>query len=179
MVRFLKRAASNLQQSLTMLLPSRRLGLNDRRRILAHQLGEFIICYNKVTNYFLILLLVIPLVSFLFWSISCWLLSWSRQQAVLKALFCNLHGLFAVAHPVMVVCSNCQIENSITTLHMQSGNHVHRIKKKCWNEMEFNWQFAFSLSCLLFYYFVMPLPISPYFYDASLEVTFFIQNSMK
>ncbi|XP_035757846.1 tubulin polyglutamylase TTLL5 isoform X4 [Egretta garzetta] len=49
-VRFLKRAASNLQQSLTMLLPSRRLGLNDRRRILAHQLGEFIICYNKETE---------------------------------------------------------------------------------------------------------------------------------
>ncbi|XP_063189568.1 tubulin polyglutamylase TTLL5 isoform X3 [Chroicocephalus ridibundus] len=49
-VRFLKRAASNLQQSLRMLLPSRHLGLNDRRRILAHQLGEFIICYNKETE---------------------------------------------------------------------------------------------------------------------------------
>ncbi|OXB73034.1 UNVERIFIED_CONTAM: hypothetical protein H355_016463 [Colinus virginianus] len=47
---FLKRAASNLQQSLRMLLPSRHLGLNDRRRILAHQLGEFIICYNKETE---------------------------------------------------------------------------------------------------------------------------------
>uniref|UniRef100_A0A8C9FWQ1 Tubulin--tyrosine ligase-like protein 5 n=1 Tax=Pavo cristatus TaxID=9049 RepID=A0A8C9FWQ1_PAVCR len=50
-VRFLKRAASNLQQSLRMLLPSRHLGLNDRRRILAHQLGEFIICYNKSSNH--------------------------------------------------------------------------------------------------------------------------------
>ncbi|NXH12835.1 TTLL5 polyglutamylase, partial [Bucco capensis] len=49
-VRFLKRAANNLQQSLRMLLPSRCLGLNDRRRILAHQLGEFIICYNKETE---------------------------------------------------------------------------------------------------------------------------------
>ncbi|NWU48315.1 TTLL5 polyglutamylase, partial [Dromas ardeola] len=49
-VRFLKRAASNLQQSLRMLLPSHHLGLNDRRRILAHQLGEFIICYNKETE---------------------------------------------------------------------------------------------------------------------------------
>ncbi|NXW06085.1 TTLL5 polyglutamylase, partial [Fregetta grallaria] len=49
-VRFLKRAASNLQQSLRMLLPSRHLGLNDRRRILAHQLGEFIVCYNKETE---------------------------------------------------------------------------------------------------------------------------------
>ncbi|NWJ07858.1 TTLL5 polyglutamylase, partial [Crypturellus undulatus] len=49
-VRFLKRAASNLQHSLRMLLPSRRLGLNDRRRILARQLGEFIVCYNKETE---------------------------------------------------------------------------------------------------------------------------------
>ncbi|XP_025025016.1 tubulin polyglutamylase TTLL5 isoform X2 [Python bivittatus] len=49
-VRFLKRAASNLQQSLKMLLPSRRLALYDRRRILAHQLGEFIICYNRETD---------------------------------------------------------------------------------------------------------------------------------
>ncbi|XP_054256449.1 tubulin polyglutamylase TTLL5 [Indicator indicator] len=49
-VRFLKRAANNLQQSLKMLLPSRCLGLSDRRRILAHQLGEFLICYNKETE---------------------------------------------------------------------------------------------------------------------------------
>nr|XP_047915900.1 tubulin polyglutamylase TTLL5 isoform X4 [Anser cygnoides] len=49
-VRFLKRAASNLQQSLRVLLPSRHLGLNDRRRILAHQLGKFIIYYNKETE---------------------------------------------------------------------------------------------------------------------------------
>ncbi|XP_068021708.1 tubulin polyglutamylase TTLL5 isoform X2 [Melanerpes formicivorus] len=49
-VRFLKRAANNLQQSLKMLLPSRCLGLRDRRRILAHQLGEFLICYNKETE---------------------------------------------------------------------------------------------------------------------------------
>ncbi|NXX48238.1 TTLL5 polyglutamylase, partial [Tricholaema leucomelas] len=49
-VRFLKRAANNLQQSLKMLIPSRCLGLGDRRRILAHQLGEFLICYNKETE---------------------------------------------------------------------------------------------------------------------------------
>ncbi|NXP76135.1 TTLL5 polyglutamylase, partial [Ramphastos sulfuratus] len=49
-VRFLKRAANNLQQSLKMLIPSRCLGLSDRRRILAHQLGEFLICYNKETE---------------------------------------------------------------------------------------------------------------------------------
>ncbi|NXO82173.1 TTLL5 polyglutamylase, partial [Sitta europaea] len=49
-IRFLKRAASNLRQSLRLLLPSRRLGLTDRRRILARRLGEFIICYNKETE---------------------------------------------------------------------------------------------------------------------------------
>lgn len=48
MVRFLKRASSNLQHSLRMVLPSRRLALLERRRILAHHLGEFIIVYNKV-----------------------------------------------------------------------------------------------------------------------------------
>ncbi|XP_010134515.1 PREDICTED: tubulin polyglutamylase TTLL5-like, partial [Buceros rhinoceros silvestris] len=49
-VRFLKRAAGNLRQSLRMLLPSRCLRLDDRRRILAHLLGEFIIRYNKETE---------------------------------------------------------------------------------------------------------------------------------
>ncbi|NXQ27136.1 TTLL5 polyglutamylase, partial [Alaudala cheleensis] len=49
-IRFLKRAASNLCQSLRLLLPSRHLGLAIRRRILARQLGEFIICYTKETE---------------------------------------------------------------------------------------------------------------------------------
>ncbi|NXD95886.1 TTLL5 polyglutamylase, partial [Chaetorhynchus papuensis] len=49
-IRFLKRAASNLRQSLRLLIPSRHLGLTDRRRILARQLGQFIICYNKETE---------------------------------------------------------------------------------------------------------------------------------
>ncbi|NXF17496.1 TTLL5 polyglutamylase, partial [Rhodinocichla rosea] len=49
-IRFLKRAASNLRPSLRLLLPSRHVGLTDRRRILARQLGEFIICYNKETE---------------------------------------------------------------------------------------------------------------------------------
>ncbi|XP_074091784.1 LOW QUALITY PROTEIN: tubulin polyglutamylase TTLL5 [Macrotis lagotis] len=49
-VRFLKRASSNLQHSLRMVLPSRRLALLERRRILAHQLGDFIIIYNKETE---------------------------------------------------------------------------------------------------------------------------------
>ncbi|XP_027630965.1 tubulin polyglutamylase TTLL5 isoform X13 [Tupaia chinensis] len=49
-VRFLKRASSNLQHSLRMVLPSRRLALLERRRILAHQLGDFIIVYNRETE---------------------------------------------------------------------------------------------------------------------------------
>ncbi|XP_005047411.1 PREDICTED: tubulin polyglutamylase TTLL5 isoform X2 [Ficedula albicollis] len=49
-IRFLKRAASNLRQSLRLLLPSRHLGLTDRRRVLARQLGEFILCYKKETE---------------------------------------------------------------------------------------------------------------------------------
>ncbi|NWH85420.1 TTLL5 polyglutamylase, partial [Aegithalos caudatus] len=49
-IRFLRRAASNLRQSLRLLLPSRHVGLAVRRRILARQLGEFIICYNKETE---------------------------------------------------------------------------------------------------------------------------------
>ncbi|XP_039597175.1 tubulin polyglutamylase TTLL5 isoform X2 [Polypterus senegalus] len=49
-IRFLKRAASNLQQALRMVLPSRRLPFSARRRILSHQLGEFIHCYNKETE---------------------------------------------------------------------------------------------------------------------------------
>ncbi|KAJ1104661.1 hypothetical protein NDU88_002071 [Pleurodeles waltl] len=49
-VRFLKRAAANLQQSLRMVLPGRRLPLMDRRRILAYQLGEFLHYYNQETD---------------------------------------------------------------------------------------------------------------------------------
>lgn len=47
-IRFLRRAASNLQQDIKVVLPSRQLPPQDRRRILSHQLGEFIHCYNKV-----------------------------------------------------------------------------------------------------------------------------------
>lgn len=47
-IRFLRKAASNLQQDIKVVLPSRQLPLQDRRRILSHQLGEFIHCYNKV-----------------------------------------------------------------------------------------------------------------------------------
>ncbi|XP_066197523.1 tubulin polyglutamylase TTLL5 isoform X2 [Saccopteryx leptura] len=49
-VRFLKRASSNLQHSLRMVLPSRRLAFLERKRILAHQLGDFITVYNKETE---------------------------------------------------------------------------------------------------------------------------------
>ncbi|XP_076604283.1 tubulin polyglutamylase TTLL5 isoform X1 [Chaetodon auriga] len=52
-IRFLKRAASNLQQDIKVVLPSRQLPLHDRRRILSHQLGEFIHCYNKETEHVL------------------------------------------------------------------------------------------------------------------------------
>ncbi|XP_028250486.1 tubulin polyglutamylase TTLL5 isoform X2 [Parambassis ranga] len=50
-IRFLRRAASNLQQDMKVVLPSRQLPLQDRRRILSHQLGEFIHRYNKETDY--------------------------------------------------------------------------------------------------------------------------------
>ncbi|KAF5909576.1 tubulin polyglutamylase TTLL5 isoform X1, partial [Clarias magur] len=49
-MRFLMRAASNLKQDMKVLFPSRQLSLPDRRRILAHQLGEFIHCYNQETE---------------------------------------------------------------------------------------------------------------------------------
>uniref|UniRef100_A0A3P8UFV8 Tubulin tyrosine ligase-like family, member 5 n=1 Tax=Cynoglossus semilaevis TaxID=244447 RepID=A0A3P8UFV8_CYNSE len=49
-IRFLKKAASNLQQDIKMVLPSRQLPLQDRRRILSHQLGEFIHSYNRETE---------------------------------------------------------------------------------------------------------------------------------
>ncbi|KAK2843603.1 hypothetical protein Q7C36_011818 [Tachysurus vachellii] len=49
-MRFLMRAASNLQQDMQVTLPSRQLSVPDRRRILAHQLGEFIHCYNQETE---------------------------------------------------------------------------------------------------------------------------------
>ncbi|XP_004540755.1 tubulin polyglutamylase TTLL5 isoform X1 [Maylandia zebra] len=48
---FLRKAASNLQQNIKVVLPSRQLPLQDRRRILSHQLGEFIHCYNKETEH--------------------------------------------------------------------------------------------------------------------------------
>ncbi|NWR10390.1 TTLL5 polyglutamylase, partial [Paradoxornis webbianus] len=49
-IRFLRRAASNLRQSFGLMLPSRHVGLALRRRLLARQLGQFIICYNKETE---------------------------------------------------------------------------------------------------------------------------------
>ncbi|XP_066044630.1 tubulin polyglutamylase TTLL5 isoform X2 [Chamaea fasciata] len=49
-IRFLRRAASNLRQSLGLMLPSRHVGLALRRRLLARQLGQFIISYNKETE---------------------------------------------------------------------------------------------------------------------------------
>ncbi|XP_069117326.1 tubulin polyglutamylase TTLL5-like [Argopecten irradians] len=49
-LRFLKRAAVNLQQQFKVIVPSRKLPLNDRRRILAKQLGDFVHIYNKETE---------------------------------------------------------------------------------------------------------------------------------
>ena len=47
-LRFLKRAAGNLQQPFKVIVPSRKLQLSDRRRILAKQLADFVQIYNKV-----------------------------------------------------------------------------------------------------------------------------------
>uniref|UniRef100_A0A1A8FJ60 Tubulin--tyrosine ligase-like protein 5 n=2 Tax=Nothobranchius korthausae TaxID=1143690 RepID=A0A1A8FJ60_9TELE len=49
-VRFLRRAVCNLQQDIKVVFPNRQLPLQDRRRILSHQLGEFLRCYNKETE---------------------------------------------------------------------------------------------------------------------------------
>lgn len=48
MIRFLKRAAINLQHDIKVVFPNPHLPLQDRRRILSYQLGEFIRYYNKV-----------------------------------------------------------------------------------------------------------------------------------
>ncbi|XP_068607715.1 tubulin polyglutamylase TTLL5 [Brachionichthys hirsutus] len=50
-IRFLRRAASNLQQDMKVVSPSHELPLKDRRRILSQKLGEFIDCYNKDTEH--------------------------------------------------------------------------------------------------------------------------------
>lgn len=50
-IRFLRRAASNLQQDMQVDFPSRQLPLQDRRRILSHQLGEFIHRYDQVSAF--------------------------------------------------------------------------------------------------------------------------------
>ncbi|KAF4102609.1 tubulin polyglutamylase TTLL5 isoform X2 [Onychostoma macrolepis] len=49
-VRFLKRASSNLHQDMCLEEPSRQLCLSDRQRILSHQLGNFIQLYNQETK---------------------------------------------------------------------------------------------------------------------------------
>ena len=53
MLRFLKRAAGNLQQPMKVIIPSHKLPLNDRRRILAKELGDFVHIYNRVKFYHL------------------------------------------------------------------------------------------------------------------------------
>jgi len=49
-LRFLKRAAGNLKQSFNVVVPSLKLQINDRKRILAKQLGDFVQIYNKETE---------------------------------------------------------------------------------------------------------------------------------
>ncbi|XP_063958755.1 tubulin polyglutamylase TTLL5-like isoform X1 [Lytechinus pictus] len=49
-LRFLKRAASNLQQQFKVIVPSRKLPIHDRRRILAKQLVDFVQLYSKETD---------------------------------------------------------------------------------------------------------------------------------
>ncbi|GFO41356.1 tubulin polyglutamylase ttll5 [Plakobranchus ocellatus] len=50
-LRFLKRAAINLTQAFRVVVPSKKLPLGDRRRILAKQLGDFVHIYNKETDH--------------------------------------------------------------------------------------------------------------------------------
>ncbi|KAK7142922.1 hypothetical protein R3I94_012308 [Phoxinus phoxinus] len=49
-VRFLQRASSNLHQDMCVTVPSRQLDLQDRQRILSHQLANFINLYNEETK---------------------------------------------------------------------------------------------------------------------------------
>ncbi|XP_063802667.1 tubulin polyglutamylase TTLL5 [Pseudophryne corroboree] len=49
-MRFLQRAASNLQQSVRLTLPSRAVPFQERRRMLAIELGDFICLYNQETQ---------------------------------------------------------------------------------------------------------------------------------
>lgn len=48
-IRFLKRAARNLRQEFKVLIPSHKLPMQDRRRMLAQQLGDFVHIYDKET----------------------------------------------------------------------------------------------------------------------------------
>ena len=49
-LRFLRRAAGNLQQPFKAIVPSRKLPMHDRRRILAKQLADFVSIYSKVSG---------------------------------------------------------------------------------------------------------------------------------
>lgn len=53
-MRFLKRAAVNLHQTFKVIVPSRKLPLNERRRILAKQLSDFVYVYTKVSVSFVL-----------------------------------------------------------------------------------------------------------------------------
>lgn len=48
MVKFLKKASSNLRAPFSVIVPNHKLPLRERRRMLAKQLAEFVMLYRKV-----------------------------------------------------------------------------------------------------------------------------------
>ena len=65
-LRFLKRAAGNLQQPFRVVVPSRKLAVADRRRILAKQLCDFVHVYNKVRKeLFCVALIIIKILHYI------------------------------------------------------------------------------------------------------------------
>jgi tubulin polyglutamylase TTLL5 len=47
-VKFLKKASSNLRAPFSVIVPNHKLPLRERRRMLAKQLAEFVMLYRKV-----------------------------------------------------------------------------------------------------------------------------------
>lgn len=67
-LRFLKRASANLPQKFHIVVPSKKLPLPEKRRLLAKQLGDFVHFYTKVKH-----------------EISCW--------SCLYRIICNLEEM--------------------------------------------------------------------------------------
>ena len=49
-VKFLKKASSNLRAPFSVIVPNHKLPLRERRRMLAKQLAEFVMLYRKVSQ---------------------------------------------------------------------------------------------------------------------------------